>query len=143
MAGMDSRAVGFRSRTEGAPDHNVLSVRCNRSRAAPPKTMAPSRPFPTGKACSQRSAGCANHIGVFLISGMTRPRGSVAAAIATSKKSRRFVFTRVAFREIKKECIMNVASGGVYVHDTKITHPFAESVKIDLPSLPGRRDVRN
>jgi hypothetical protein len=101
MAGMDSVAAGFSSRTAAAPDHNVLSVRCNRSRAGSPKTMAPSLPFPTGKACSHRSAGYANHIGVFLISGMTRSRGSMAVAIAANKNSRRFGFTRIAFRQVK------------------------------------------
>jgi hypothetical protein len=49
--------AGF-NRSRASPAHTVSSFSCNRSSVTPPKTMAPSRPFPIGGASFHAAAGC-------------------------------------------------------------------------------------
>src|SRR5699024_3809777 len=56
-ASASRRGVRWGASTPGAPDHSVDSFREKRGRAGSPQTIAPSRPLPSGRASSQRSAG--------------------------------------------------------------------------------------
>src|ERR1700712_538149 len=55
-------ALGFGFKSAGPPVHKVSSFICNRSSLAPPKIMAPKRPFPIGKASFQSFAGLLNQM---------------------------------------------------------------------------------
>jgi hypothetical protein len=62
-ANTSSRTLGRAARASGLtgsygpPEKKLSSLSCRRSLAMPPKTMAPSRPLPTGRAWTHSSAG--------------------------------------------------------------------------------------
>src|SRR5690625_71113 len=60
------------------------SLSCSRSVATPPKTIAPSRPFPTGSASSHSAAGCRYHSSIGFGSSASCSGRSAAAAADTA-----------------------------------------------------------
>jgi hypothetical protein len=81
----------------GAPDQAVNSDSAIRSTVVPPKTIPPNRPFPMGRASSQRSAGFVYQSSCLFMPDCARSEGtkcgSTTVASPPRKKLRRSVIT--------------------------------------------------
>ena len=66
--------------SHGPPAQTVSSLSWMRSRSTPPKTIAPSRPFPTGRPSTHLSAGCRNQ-------SVSAPLGAGASPVSATRET--------------------------------------------------------